>query len=78
MMNKCICDKCPDRFKCFTNRNCELPSDVYHTIFTMLGLATSCWSNLESAGYFEANRAADIGKELCEFISSRVKTWKNI
>jgi len=44
----------------------------------MLGLATSCWSNLESAGYFEANRAADIGKELCEFISSRVKTWKNI
>jgi len=42
----------------------------------MIGAATACWSNLGDAGFFEANRAADIGKELCEFISSRVKAWK--
>lgn len=41
-----------------------------------LGYASACWSNLNGAGVFESDRAAQASRELVRYISEAYKAWQ--
>ena len=50
----------------------RLSKEVVSTIFQAIGLASTCWSDVDKAGDFDTQRAHDIGVNLCSYIADLI------
>lgn len=50
----------------------SIPDEAVSTIFQAIGSASVCWSDVDNAGEFQAQRAHDIGLNLCNYIADMI------
>lgn len=63
----------PPRFGIDWRTELAKADTVEDAIYTAIGAASGCWSNLEGAGVFESERAADIGEALLELVRGYIR-----
>ena len=49
-----------------------LPEELFNRIHQAVGEASTCWSNLDGAGIFDALRAGNIALDLCIQVSEEI------
>lgn len=51
----------------------RLPERIYERIYQDFGEASMCWTRIDKAGIFEAERVSIIAHNLCQFIADELE-----
>ena len=54
----------------------RLPEHIFNRIHQDIGEASTCWTNLDGAGTFEAEHASKIAFNLCHFVADELDKVK--